>query len=64
MSYKVETTDSFKKEAKSLIKKYKTLKPELAKLADTLSETPQTGTHLGNNVYKIRLAVKSKNEQN
>jgi mRNA-degrading endonuclease RelE of RelBE toxin-antitoxin system len=60
MSYKVETTESFKKDAKSLIKKYKSLKTELAKLAETLSETPRTGTELGNNVYKIRLAVKSK----
>jgi mRNA-degrading endonuclease RelE of RelBE toxin-antitoxin system len=60
MSYSIELTDNFKKEAKKLSKKYPSLKSELEELGNTLSENPTSGTHLGNNVYKIRLAIKSK----
>lgn len=60
MSYSIELTDNFKKEAKKLQKKYPSLKSELEELGNTLAENPTTGTHLGNNVYKIRLAIKSK----
>jgi mRNA-degrading endonuclease RelE of RelBE toxin-antitoxin system len=60
MSYSVELTDNFRKEAKKLQKKYPSLRSELEELGITLSENPTTGTHLGNNVYKIRLAIKSK----
>ncbi len=60
MNYKIDTTDTFKREAKRLIKKYHSLKNELAELGNTLAENPRTGTHLGNDIYKIRLAVKSK----
>ena len=60
MSYSIELTENFKKEAKSLAKKYLSLKPDLETLGAVLSENPTTGTHLGNNIYKIRLAIKSK----
>ncbi len=60
MSYSIELTDNFKKEAKKLSKKYPSLKSELEDLGNTLAKNPTTGTHLGNNVYKIRLAIKSK----
>ena len=60
MSYSIELTDNFKKEAKKLQKKYPSLKSELEELGSTLSKNPTTGTHLGNSVYKIRLAIKSK----
>jgi len=60
MSYKVETTENFEREAKKLLKKYKSLKNEIEILINELEDVPKTGTHLGNNVYKIRLAVKSK----
>lgn len=61
MSYNVELSDNFKKEAKRLIKKYPSLKAELNKLFGLLEENPTMGTHLGNNIYKIRLAIDSKN---
>lgn len=61
MNYNVILSDNFKKEAKKLIKKYPSLKVELAKLFLQLSKKPFTGVSLGNNVYKIRLAVASKN---
>ena len=60
MKYNVQTTDTFKKEAKRLLKKYPSLKDELTELSEIIAITPNTGTSLGNNVYKIRLAVKSK----
>jgi len=60
MSYKVLTTSVFKSDSKKLIKKYKSLKEELLELIETLEEFPTQGTPLGNDCYKIRLAIKSK----
>ncbi len=60
MNFSVIPSDKFKKEAKRLSKKYPSLKEELADLNDTLAEKPETGTPLGNDTYKIRLAIKSK----
>jgi mRNA-degrading endonuclease RelE of RelBE toxin-antitoxin system len=60
MSFSVIPSDKFKKEAKRLSKKYSSLKEELAALNDTLTNKPETGTPLGNDTYKIRLAIKSK----
>lgn len=62
MSYKVELSDNFKKEAKKLIKKYPSLKSELNNLFELLKEQPTLGTPLGNDLYKIRLAIASKNK--
>jgi hypothetical protein len=44
MSYKVIPVDKFKKEAKLLIKKYPSLKIELAEIAENLSVKPTLGT--------------------
>jgi mRNA-degrading endonuclease RelE of RelBE toxin-antitoxin system len=60
MSYKVIPVEKFKKEAKRLIKKYPSLKVELLDLANSLSIEPTKGTPLGNDTYKIRVAIKSK----
>jgi len=62
MSYKIELTDNFKKEAKKLIKKYASLRTEIAELGKELAQNPTLGTPLGNDVYKIRLAIASKNK--
>ena len=62
MSYKIEITDNFKKEAKKLIKKYASLRAEIAELGKELAENPTTGTPLGDDVYKIRMAIASKNK--
>jgi hypothetical protein len=60
MSFEVIPIDRFKKEAKRLSKKYPSLKSELHELNEVLSQKPETGTPLGNNVYKVRLAIRSK----
>lgn len=62
MSYSIELSANFKKEAKRLVKKYPSLKTELAKLFIQLEENPTTGTPLGHDIYKIRLAIASKNK--
>ena len=62
MSYKIELSANFKKEAKRLTKKYPSLKTELAELFTELEENPTTGTPMGNDIYKIRLAISSKNK--
>lgn len=61
MSYSIIPVDRFKKEAKRLIKKYPSLKKELSELSTLLSKNPTAGTPLGNDAYKIRVAIKSKN---
>ncbi len=60
MSYSISSIPLFDKQAKRLVKKYPSLKKDLAKLLENLYENPTYGTALGNNFYKIRLAVASK----
>jgi len=60
MSYKIESTPLFKQNAKRLARKYASLKSELGELFKILEETPFLGIPLGNNVFKIRLAITSK----
>lgn len=60
MSVNLILTRNFEKEAKKLLKKYTSLKGELEKLDTELITNPKLGTPLGNNAYKIRIAVKSK----
>lgn len=51
---------TLKKEAKKLAKKYPSLKTELVELFGILTDNPTLGTPLGNDIYKIRLAIASK----
>jgi mRNA-degrading endonuclease RelE of RelBE toxin-antitoxin system len=60
MSYNIIPTPVFKSQAKRLIKKFPSLRKELAQLNDILINTSDFGTGLGNDTFKIRLAVKSK----
>lgn len=60
MTYNVVTVASFRKAAKKLLKKYPSLKDDLAILGQHLSANPTIGTSLGNSCYKIRLAITSK----
>ncbi len=62
MSYKVISTKNFRKQAKSLIKKYRSLKHEIYNIAEKLEINPKLGVSIGNRCYKIRIAIESKNK--
>ena len=62
MSYSVKITPHFDKEVKRIAKKHKGFKSDLAKLIDDLEKNPTMGTDLGQNVYKIRLAISGTNK--
>ena len=62
MSYSIKTTPNFDKEVKRIVKKHKGIKSDLAKLIDDLENNPTMGTDLGQNVYKIRLAISGTNK--
>ncbi|WP_046246413.1 type II toxin-antitoxin system RelE/ParE family toxin [Hymenobacter terrenus] len=54
------TTANFRREAKPLLKKYRSLKPELTRLVGVLEADAAHGEPLGQDCYKIRLAIASK----
>lgn len=58
--YNVRPARSFERDAKALLKKYASLRQELATLGEELQEKPTLGIPLGHDCYKIRLAIKSK----
>lgn len=60
MNYNVLTIPPFDKGLKKLVKKYPSLKIEIAQLIAELKADPTKGTALGNDCYKIRLAIASK----
>jgi hypothetical protein len=60
MNYNVDTIPQFDKQAKRLIKKFPSLKRDLSGLAESLAENPTQGKSLGNDFYKIRVAISSK----
>jgi hypothetical protein len=60
MSYKILTIAPFDKQFKRLAKKYPSLKQELIELISVLKDGPSAGFALGNDCYKIRLAIASK----
>lgn len=60
MNYNIIAVPTFKKELKRLAKKYPSLKNELAVLFELLQTQPTQGTPLGNNCFKIRIAIASK----
>ena len=60
MNFNITTLPFFDQQLKRLIKKYPSLKNEYAALIADLKDHPKTGTPLGNNCYKIRLAIGSK----
>lgn len=60
MNFSIITTAFFERELKYLAKKYPSIKKDMAALVEQLLQQPATGTPLGNDCYKIRLAVTSK----
>ena len=60
MSYSILVTHRFEKELKRLIKKFPSLHNDFAKLIEDILKNPKKGVYIGNNCYKIRLAIVSK----
>ena len=60
MSYNIFSIPPFDRQLKRLAKKYPSLKNEFAELLNKLKQWPEQGTSLGNNCYKIRIAIASK----
>ncbi len=60
MSFEVKTISVFEKQFKRLVKKYPSLKLELFELIQLLKSSPEQGTSLGKNCFKIRIPIKSK----
>ena len=60
MKYNILSIPPFDKQLKRLAKKYPSLKTEYATLVEELEDNPTKGTSLGNNCFKIRLAIASK----
>jgi mRNA-degrading endonuclease RelE of RelBE toxin-antitoxin system len=60
MKYNVLSIPPFDKQLKRLAKKYHSLKAEYAALVEELEKNPKRGIPIGNNCFKIRLAITSK----
>ena len=50
MIYEIIPTDNFNREVKKLANKYRSIADDLEKLEKELSENPNLGVNLGNNV--------------
>ncbi len=55
-------TPDFKRDYKKLAKKYVSLDADMKEFLEELKDNPTLGTPLGNNAFKIRLAISSKNK--
>jgi mRNA-degrading endonuclease YafQ of YafQ-DinJ toxin-antitoxin module len=53
MKFNVVATENFERKVKKLAKKYKFLKTDLKPVFDKLIYTPNFGTSIGNDCYKI-----------
>ncbi len=60
MPSNIKLTEVFKKDAKKLSKKYKSLGNDIKEVVEKLKNDPYLGVRIGPNSYKIRFAIKSK----
>lgn len=60
MSFEVIATEPFERKLKRLAKKYRSIATNLEVVIDQLAENPKTGTSLGFDCYKIRVAIPEK----
>ncbi len=60
MSFNVIAIPPFSRQLKRLSQKYPSLKKEIADIFESLSTNPIQGSPIGNNCYKIRIAISSK----
>jgi mRNA-degrading endonuclease RelE of RelBE toxin-antitoxin system len=59
MSCKIILTTEFKRQAKRLAKKHRSLQNDLRLLFDSLLLNPYQGDKIGEDIYKVRMAIKS-----
>jgi mRNA-degrading endonuclease RelE of RelBE toxin-antitoxin system len=62
MAFDIVLTPYFKRDLKQIAKKHKQVLKDIGDLIDKLTENPTMGTDLGQNVYKIRLAISGTNK--
>jgi mRNA-degrading endonuclease RelE of RelBE toxin-antitoxin system len=62
MNYEIILTKTFKRDFKSLFKKYRSLIDDLEEFKNELLKNPNMGDDLGSNTRKIRMAISSKNK--
>jgi len=60
MIFNVKTIKVFERQAKRLMKKFPSLKNELAILINELKQNPTKGTEIGQHCFKIRISIASK----
>ena len=60
MNYNLKTIPQFDKQFKKLVKKYASFYSDFISLIETLKVNPHLGSSIGQNCYKIRLAISSK----
>jgi len=63
MNFNILSTGFFEKELTSLAKKYPSIKKDVASLCKQLEANPKSDTPLGNDCYKIRIAISSKGQR-
>ena len=62
MAIEVSFTPDFERQLKRLANKYNSIYKDLDSLIDDLEINPNSGTHLGKNLYKVRMAISSKSK--
>jgi mRNA-degrading endonuclease RelE of RelBE toxin-antitoxin system len=60
MSFKILRTAEFSSGWKQLSKKHVSMRQDFANLLESLEANPTQGESLGNNCYKVRVAIKVK----
>lgn len=60
MNYSIESSESFDKEVKRLVKHYPSFKKDYKSLLQELEDNPQLGTDLGGGLRKVRMRISSK----
>ncbi len=64
MSYNIQTTGNFNREASKLIQKHKKLYTELRELVNVLSRNPAIGKKISTDFYKLRLSFAGDKKKN
>lgn len=60
MNCRIILTDEFKRQVKKLAKKHRSIKNDIKFFFDSIMENPYQGDKIGENIYKVRIAIKSK----